>query len=183
MEATATVLKISATTTASVKPKEFVVKLTTPAACSAVPPPPAETKIKEAQDYITANGVKADTDALGDILTDSPAKIRKLLVEPAVGTIKVAVTQDAKDNKSPDFIVNMKEPVACKDAPAAGFEYKLQPADELDATYDTYTPVPAAGTRAATAQIVLRDGFIQSEKKAAPVHHSAKPAAGHHTAR
>ena len=34
----ATVLKITVTTTASVKPKDFVVKLTTSAACSAVPP-------------------------------------------------------------------------------------------------------------------------------------------------
>jgi hypothetical protein len=93
------------------------------------------------------------------------------------------VTQDAKDNKTPDFIVNLKEPVGCKDAPAAGFEYKLQPADELDATYDTYTAIPAAATRPATAQIVLRDGFIQAEKKAGPVHHvPAKPAAAHHTA-
>ncbi len=182
-EASASVIKISATTAASVKPKEFVVKLTTPTACAAVPPPPSELKVKEAQDYILANGVKADTDALGDILTGEASHIRKLLVETAVGTIKVAVTQDAKDNKSADFIVEMKDPVACKDAPAAGFEYKLQPADELDATYDTYTAVPASGTRAATAQIVLRDGFIQAEKKAAPVHHpAAKPAAGHHPA-
>ena len=182
-DASATVLKISATTTASVKPKDFVVHLTTPAACAAVPPAPSDLKIKEAQDYIVANGVKADTDALGDILTDSATKIKKLSIEPAVATIKVAVTQDAKDNKSADFIVNMKEPVSCKDAPAAGFEYKLQPADELDATYDTYTAVPASGTRAATAQIVLRDGFIQAEKKAAPVHHpAAKPSAAHHTA-
>ena len=103
------------------------------------------------------------------------AKIKKLEVAPAVGTIKVAVTQDAKDNKAPDFIVNMKEPLSCKEAPAVGFEYKLQPADELDATYDTYTPVPATGTRAATAQIVLRDGFIQAEKKAAPKRPAAKP--------
>ncbi len=132
------------------------------------------------QDYITANGDKTDVAALGDVMTD--AKLHKLEVEPAIGTIKVAVTQDAKDNKSADFIVNMKEPVACKEAPAPGFEFKLQPADELDATYDTYTPVPASGTRAATAQIVLRDGFIQSAKKAAPVHHTAKPAPGHHPA-
>ena len=116
------------------------------------------------------------------MLTDSPAHIRKLEVEPAVASIKVAVTQDAKDNKTADFIVNLKEPVSCKDAPAVGFEYKLQPADELDATYATYTAIPASGTRAATAQIVLSDGFIQEEKKAAPVHHVAKPAAAHHRA-
>ena len=138
---------------------------------------------KGAQAFVLANGVKADTDAAGDALTADPAKIKKLVVEPAVGTIKVAVTQDAKDNKSPDFIVNLKEPVSCKEAPAAGFEYKLQPADELDATYDTYSTIPAAGTRGATAQIVLRDGFIQAEKKAAPAHHpAAKPSAAHRPA-
>jgi hypothetical protein len=182
IDATATVLKVSATMAASPKPKEFVVKLTTPAACGSVPPAPSELKIKDAQDYITANGDKANTDALGDVLTDSPAHIRKLEVEPAVASIKVAVTQDAKDNKTADFIVNLKEPVSCKDAPAVGFEYKLQPADELDATYATYTAIPASGTRSATAQIVLSDGFIQEEKKAAPVHHVAKPAAAHHKA-
>jgi hypothetical protein len=179
-DASATVLKIAATTGASVKPKEYLVKLTTPVACGTITAP---ADVKGAQDFILANGVKADTDALGDVLTGEASKIKKLSVEPAVGTIKVAVTEDAKENKSADFIVNMKEPVSCKDAPAAGLEFKLQPADELDATYDTYSAVPASGTRGATAQIVLRDGFIQSEKKAAPVHHPvAKPAAGHHTA-
>ncbi len=69
----ATVLKITVTTTAAAKPKEFVVKLTNSVACSAVPAPPAELKIKDAQDYILANGVKADTDAMGDVLTETPA--------------------------------------------------------------------------------------------------------------
>jgi hypothetical protein len=181
IDAPASVLKITATATAATaKPKDYVVKLTTPGACGTVPPPPA-TGLKAIQDYITANGDKADVAALGDVMTDT--KLHKLEAEPAIGTIKVAVTQDAKDNKTADFIVNMKEPVACKDAPATGFEFKLQPADELDATYDTYTPVPAAGTRGATAQIVLREGFIQSAKKAAPAHHPAgKPAPGHHPA-
>ena len=177
ISASATVLKVTATTTPAAKPKEYVVKLTTPVACAAAPAAPSD--LKGAQDYILANGVKADTDALGDALTSA----KKLTVEPAVGTINVAVTQDAKDNKAADFIVNLKAPISCKEAPAAGFEYKLQPADELDATYDTYSAVPASGTRGATAQIVLREGFIQSEKKAAPVHHPvAKPAAGHHPA-
>jgi hypothetical protein len=183
IDASATVLKITATTTPAAKPKEYVVKLTTPVACSAVPPPPSELKVKEGQDYILANGVKADTDALGDVLTGDAAKIKKLTIEYAVRYIRVAVTQDSKDSKSADFIVNLKAPVACKEAPAAGFEYKLQPAEELDATYDTYTAIPASATKAATAQIVLRDGFIQAEKKAAPAHHpAAKPSAAHHTA-
>ena len=151
-----------------------MVKLTNPVACSAVPPPPSELKIKDAQDYILANGVKADTDAMGDVLTETPAHIRKIAIEPAVAVINVAVTQDAKDNHVADFIVNMKEPASCKDAPGVGEELKFQPATELDATYDTYTQVPAAGSTAASAQIVLRDGFLQLEKKTAPAHHPSQ---------
>ena len=174
----ATVLKVTVTTTASVKPNGFVVKLSSPAACSAVPVPPTELKIKDAQAYILANGVKADTDAMGDVLTETPAHIRKILIEPAISTVNVAVTQDAKDNHVADFIVNLKEPASCKDAPAAGTALGFQPATELDGTYDTYTHTAAAGTTAASAQIVLSDGFIQQEKKAAPVHH--KPSPAHH---
>ena len=177
----ATVLKVSVTTAAAVKAKDFVVKLTTPGTCSTVPAPPGELKIKDAQEYILANGVKADTDLLGGILTDPPAHYKKIVIEAAVSTINVAVTQDAKDSKAADFIVNLKEPESCKDAPAAGVELKLQPAEELDATYATYTPVPATPTRMATAQIELGAGFLQTEKKAAPVVHH-KPAAAHHAA-
>ena len=178
----ATVLKITAVLAASPKPKDFVVKLTTPGPCGSLPPAPSELKIREAQAYILANGVKADTDAMGDILTETPAHVRKLSVEPAIMAFNMAVTQDAKDAHSADFTVNMKDPASCKDAPAAGTELKLQPDAELDGTYDTYTHVPAQGTTAASAQIVLRDGFLQQEQKKTPVHHvPAKPAAGHRT--
>jgi hypothetical protein len=178
----ATVLKVSAVLLASPKPKDFVVKLNTPGPCGSVPQPvPTELKIKDAQAYILANGVKADTDAMGDILTDAPAKIHKLSIEPAVTVFNVAVTQDAKDSHNADFTVNMKEPASCKDAPGAGTEVKLQPELELDGTYDTYTQVPAQGSTAASAQIVLRDGFMQLPAKG-PAHRpaAAKPAAGHH---
>ncbi len=165
----ADVLKVSVTSTREVKPKDFIVHLTTPAACSAVPPPPTELHVKDAQSYILSNGVKADTDAMGDLLTETTS-VRRIAIDPGVSVIKMAVAQDAKDSKTPDFIVNMKAPVACKDAPQVGFEFKLQPADELDATYSSYTPLAATSTRLATAQIVLSDGFIQAQKKAAPVH-------------
>ena len=164
----ADVLKVSVTTTREVKPKDFIVHLTTPAACSAVPPPPSDIHVKEAQSYILANGVKADTDAMGDLLTATTG-IRRIAIDPGVSVIKMAVAQDAKDSKTPDFIVNMKAPVSCKDAPAVGFEFKLQPADELDATYSSYTPLPATATKLGSAQIVLSDGFIQAAHKAAPV--------------
>jgi hypothetical protein len=178
----ATVLKITVTTAAAAKPKEYTVKLTNSVACSAVPVAPAELKIKDAQDYIVANGVKADTDALGDVLTATPAHLKKIEIVPSVTTINVAVTQDAKDNHNADFIVNLKAPLSCKEAPASGSILGLQPAVELNGTYDTYTKVPGAGTAAPTVQIVLGDGFVQpEEKKAAPAHHTgAKPAAGHH---
>jgi hypothetical protein len=181
VSAPVSVLKVTATMITAAKPKEFTVKLTTPGACGSVPTPPSELRVKDAQAYILANGVKDDTDAAGSVLTESAAHIRKLLVEPAVGTINVAVTQDAKDSKTADFIVNMKAPVSCKEAPAAGTELKLQPAMELDGTYDTYTQVPAAGSTAASAQIVLRDGILQPEVKrgGATRRPTAKPSAGH----
>ena len=175
----ATVLKISVTTTREVKPKDYVVKLTTPADCDKVPAPPEDLHVKDAQAYILANGVKADTDAMADDLTES-AHIRKILIEPAVTAIDVAVTQDAKDNKTADFIVNLKDPASCKDVPEVGQELKTQPALELDGTYDSYTQVPAANGREATAQIVLTGGFLQQEQKAAPVHR--KPSAAHRSA-
>jgi hypothetical protein len=177
----ANVLIVSVTTTAAVKPKDFVVKLTNPVACGAVPPPPGELKVADAQAYILANGVKADTDAMGDALTDTPAQVHKIAIDPGVSTLNVAVTQDAKDAHTADFTVNLKDPLSCKDAPTAGSALGLQPATELDGTYDTYTHTAAVGSNGASAQIVLSDGFLQPEKKAGPVHHvPAKPSAAHH---
>ena len=94
--------------------------------------------------------------------------------------IKVAVTDDAKSAKIADFIVRLKTPVPCKEAPAAGFDYGQQSKGEaeLDGTYDTYKQVPATATLAQTAEIVLRDGAIVPEKKRSAAPH--KPAAGHH---
>jgi hypothetical protein len=172
----ASVLKVSVTTAASVKPKEYVVKLNTPSACSAVPPAPTSSTAAAASTYLQANGASADVSAIADL-----DKAHKVTIEPAVAAINVAVTEDAKDAKPPvaDFVVNLKEPVSCKEAPAAGTELKLQPNEELDGTYDTFAPIAAAGDKQASAQIVLSDGFLQQEKKekAAPVHH--KPAAAH----
>ncbi|MFP5249873.1 MAG: hypothetical protein ACLGP3_08605, partial [Acidobacteriota bacterium] len=136
----ANVLKVSVTTPRSVKPKDYVVKLNTPAACASVPAPPKSAlAISEAKQYLQANGAGADVSAIDDL-----DHARKIEIVAAVGTINVAVTQDAKDNKTADFNVNLKEPLACKDAPDPGFEMKLQPDEELDGTYDTYTKVPAA---------------------------------------
>jgi hypothetical protein len=132
------------------------------------------------KETVLSYGSKEDADKLWALLQGKQTPVPGIVISADANTIKVAVTQDAKDSKTPDFIVNLKEPL--KDAELKlyqpGFEFKTQPKDaELDGTYDTYTQVPATDTTSASAQIVLKDGFIQSVKKApvhhAPVHHKA----------
>jgi hypothetical protein len=173
IDASASVLKVIVTV--GVKPTELTVALKAPVACSALP---AATDLKASEEFVTANGVKDDADKAAALFADE--KTKKVVVEATVSTIKVAVVKDARDAKTADFIVNLKTPIGCKEAPAAGFEFKVQPAAELDGTYDTYTQIPATDKTAQSAQIVLKDAFIQAaeakKKPAAPAH---KPAAGH----
>jgi hypothetical protein len=91
------------------------------------------------------------------------------------------VTDDAKQAKVPDFIVNMKTPLTDKELATVtvgsdfGLSSKNQP--ELDGTYDSYTQIPGTDTVAQSAQIVLRDGVLVPVKKTVhkptPVHHTA----------
>lgn len=131
------------------------------------------------KETVLALGSKDDADKMWALLKDQVTPVPGIVIEATASVIKVAVTQDAKDAKVADFIVNLKKPLEDKDIPAVGFEFKLQPAAELDGTYDTYTQIPGTATTTQTAEISLRDGFIQPEKKK-PVAH--KPAAGHHAA-
>ena len=133
------------------------------------------------KETVLAVGSKEDADKLWSLLQGQETPVPGTVIEANANQIKVAVTPDAKAAKTADFIVNMKEPIPEKEIPAAGSELKLlkEGGPELDATYDTYTPVPASTTAAASAQIVLKDGILQTEKKKAPVH---KPAAGHRPA-
>jgi hypothetical protein len=132
------------------------------------------------KEFILANGVKEDADKLWTVLKDQVTPVPGIVIEANASVIKVAVTQDAKDAKVADFIVNMKKPLADKEIPAVGYNYKIPPATALVGTYDSYTVVPATDTAPAAALIVLRDGEIQLEKKKpAPVHTTAKPSAAH----
>jgi hypothetical protein len=133
------------------------------------------------KEFILANGVKEDADKLWAVLKDQVTPVPGKVIDASASVIKVAVTQDAKDANVADFIVNMKKPLAEKEIPAVGFEYKIPPATALVGTYDSFTMVPATATAVATAQIVLRDGEIQLEKKKPVVAHP-KPAAGHRPA-
>jgi tetratricopeptide (TPR) repeat protein len=136
------------------------------------------------KETILAYGSKDDADKLWALLQgkETPVPGIVISVNPDGTQISVAVTQDAKDSKTADFIVNLKEPLkkAELDLYQPGFEFKTQPAAELDGTYDTYTQKPATDTTSASAQIVLKDAFIQPEKKKAPAH---KPAASHRKGR
>jgi hypothetical protein len=137
------------------------------------------------KETILALGSKDDADKIWAVMKDKPTPVPGTVIEATASVIKVAVTDDAKMSKIPDFIVNLKTPLADKDIPAAGTELGLQSKGqaELDGTYDSYTQVPAsAGTPAtastpataateAAAQISLREGFLQPEKKkVVPVH-------------
>jgi hypothetical protein len=131
------------------------------------------------KETILALGTKDDAETIWAVMKDQATPVPGIVLEATNSVIKVAVTDDAKQAKIPDFIVNMKTPLTDKEVPAVGFEFKLQPAAELDGTYDTYTQVPATATMAQTAEIVLRDGVIVPEKKKpTPVHHAPV----HHTA-
>ncbi len=175
LEAPVTALKVVVSELGKAKTTDFTVNLQKPMTCADASA--AGPEVKQAQDFITANGVADDTAKMGDLLTSDSKKIKKITVDPIVSVIKVAVSQDAKTANAPDFIVNLKAPVACGEIPAIGGAFGLQPAVELDGTYDTYRQIPATATVVQTAEIVLRDGFVQAEKKkTAPVR---KPAAGH----
>ena len=136
------------------------------------------------KETILAFGSKEDADKLWSLLQGKQTPVPGIVIAATASQIKVAVTQDAKDAKIADFIVNLKEPLKDSEIPAVGFEFKTQPSAELDGTYDTYTQIPAADAQPATAttpavaataqraEIVLKDAFVQPEKKKAPVHHA-----------
>jgi hypothetical protein len=142
--------------------------------------PDLKTLALSDKETILAYGSKDDADRMWAVLKDQQTPVPGTVLEADANTIKVAVTDDAKQAKTPDFIVNMKEPLKEKEIPAVGSDLKLlsDGGPELDGTYDTYTQIPATDTTTASAQIVLREGFVQ-EKKKTP---ARKPAAAHHAA-
>jgi len=173
-------LKVAVTQAA--KTTDFQVSLKAPIACKDVPG--AATLVKQVKDYILTNGAKEDTDKIAALAPDYTKPVSKIVLEGTVSVIKVAVTKDAKDTKTADFIVNLKAPVACKEVPAAGSDFGLQAKGEaeLDGTYDTYTQIPATATMEQSAQIVLREGVVVPAEKKKPVP-ARKPAPGRRAAR
>jgi hypothetical protein len=132
------------------------------------------------KELVLAFGSKEDADKLWALMKDKETPVPGIVLEATASVIKVAVTDDAKQAKTADFIVNLKTPLTDKEIPAVGSELGLssKKQTELDGTYDTYTQIPGTDTVAQSAQIVLRDGAIVPFK-AAPVH---KPTPAHHAA-
>jgi hypothetical protein len=173
ISATASTAKVRVTEGATA-PKEYTIDLKSPIDCKDAPAEDSDLKAKE--DFVSSNGSGADFDKLSTLLSGSPARIRKFELDPEATVINVAVTDDAKTSKVPDFIVNLKTPAPCRQV-QAGTDFGLQPAAELDGTYSTYKQIPATATAAQSAQIVLNDGFVQEAHKTP----ARKPAPGHRT--
>ena len=62
-------------------------------------------------EFILANGAKEDTDKLWAVLKDQVTPVPGTVIEATASVIKVAVTQDAKDSKVADVVVNLKKPL------------------------------------------------------------------------
>jgi hypothetical protein len=114
------------------------------------------------KEYILANASKENAEKLWALLKDQVSQVPGTVLAATANQVQLAVTDDAKADKKPDFTVNMKTPLADKDIPAVGSDVTT-----LIGTYDSYTQSPA--------QIILRDGEFQVTKK--PV--AKKPSAAH----
>lgn len=145
---------------------DFTVALKNPMPAKDIRAVPSD--VQAAKQFIDQNGVPDDVAKVDHEFTLAGSRVRSVQLEPNASVIEMAVTQDAKQSNTPDFIVNLKKPAEGKDVPAPGFQFNLLPQPELDATYSSYKPVPASNGKPASAQIVLNDGFIQVQPPKAP---------------
>ena len=135
--------------------------------------PDLSTLALQDKEYILANASPANAEKLWALLKDQTTQVpgTVLAVSDDGTQFKIAVTDDAKADKKPDFTVTLKKPLTEKEKPAVGSDET-----NLIGTYDSYTQPTAT----APAQILMRDGELQQAEKKKPVAH--KPAAGHHAA-
>ncbi len=129
--------------------------------------PDLTTLALQDKEYILANASKDNADKLWATLKDQVAQIPGTIMSVSDdGTqVKIAVTDDAKADKKPDFTINLKKPLT------AAEKAKLAVGTDetnLIGTFDSYTQNPE--------EIIMRDGELQAEKKT-PAH---KPSAAHH---
>jgi hypothetical protein len=130
------------------------------------------------KETVLAMGSKEDADKLWGLVQGEQTPVPGVVIEVTADQVKVAVTEDAKAAKVPDFIVNMKKPLTDAELKTivVGFEFKTQPDATLVGVYDQYRQVPATDKTSAAAEIVLKDGeYLAAEKKK-----PTKPAPAHH---
>ena len=76
------------------------------------------------KEYALANGVKEYADKMWAVLKDQVTPVPGIVIAATDSVIKVAVSQDAKDAKVPDFIVNMKKPLTEKEIKNGASSYR-----------------------------------------------------------
>jgi len=135
------------------------------------------------KETVLSMGSKEDADKLWGLVQGEQTPVPGVVIEVTAAQVKVAVTEDAKAAKVPDFIVNLKKPLTDAELKTIvpGFEFKTQPDATLVGVYDQYRQVPATDKTSASAEIVLKDGeYIAAEKKKpAPVHRPVHHPAAH----
>jgi hypothetical protein len=103
-------------------------------------------------------GSKEDADKVFDSVKGKSVEFPDVTVVSATAdSLVLMVSDDANASKTPDFTVNMKEPL--KTIPAVGDKVTV------DGTYASYTSTPL--------MITMSDGFVVEKKKPAakaPVH-------------
>jgi hypothetical protein len=159
-------------TAARAKTTAILVSLRQPLACQAAP---SGRDLKQIEDFLLSSSAKEDADKLAALFKGS-ARVRRIVLEPAVSDLEVAVTEEARTAKTPDFLVHLKTPLSCAKAPAAGTELDSQSGPELVGTYDTFAQIAAADSVVKPVQIILRDGVIQQAKKKSTPPHNSTPA-------
>jgi hypothetical protein len=123
-----------------------------------------KTQTKDASGNVDPNSGTTYADEVFDTVKGKSAEFPNVLVIDATpDAVKIAVSDDAVQSKTADFVFNMKEPL--KTVPKAGDKITIQ------GTYTSYATSP-------NVVIPMSDSSVV-EKKTAP---ARKPAAAHHTA-
>jgi hypothetical protein len=128
------------------------------------------------REFVLANGKPEDAEKVWNTMKGKSVTIPDaLVIESSPTVVKVAVSDDAVQSKTPDFTFNLKAPdeklpaaaakkLADETAAATAVGQKVT----LSGTFDSYTPKPL--------MIIMSDGAVVLAKKApakAPVHHTA----------
>jgi len=142
------------TVTAAPKPEDLVANLVSTT-------PDLATLALGDKETALQYGKPADAQKVFDSVKGKSVEFPGVTVVSATDSqLVLEVSDDAVASKTPDFTVNLKEPL--KTIP--------QPGDKItvDGTYDSYTASPL--------MITMSDGSIVAPKRTAPVHHPV-----HHT--